>query len=137
MKGIAVDLTGAYSTKINFTQKVEGKTLQIQKYMINVATTAGSDFIFPNRGTELLSSAIGGALVAVNNLSDGYAGVDTLYFCNYEESKSVYDSDDNIVNFTLSPSAYNLDQRSVTFTASITFADGKEIKTELGVANNG
>lgn len=137
MRAIALDFSGGYTTRINFRKETSGKLLQEQKYLMNVATRRGSDPIFPTRGTNLMDSAIGGAIVAINGLTDAFAAVDTLYFCNYEESASMYKSPDNIKYFSLSPSAYNSTLSSVGFTAEFTFADKTKNSTTINVANNG
>jgi hypothetical protein len=137
MRAVAIDFTGGYTTRINFRREVSGKALQEQKYLVNVATTAGSDPIFPKRGTKLLDSAIGGALMSINGLTDGFAAVDTVYFCNYEESKAMYESPDNVRVFTLTPSAVGSSMTEVCFNAHFLFADQTENTVSVTVANNG
>lgn len=137
MRAIAIDFTGGYTTRINFRREVSGKSLQEQKYLVNVATKAGSDPVFPRRGTKLLDSAIGGALMSINGLTDGFAAVDTVYFCNYEESKAVYESPDNVVAFTLTPTSAGSSLAEVCFTANFLFADQTKTKVPVTVANNG
>jgi hypothetical protein len=137
MRAVAIDFTGGYTTCINFRREVSGKSLQEQKYLINVATKAGSDPVFPKRGTKLLDSAIGGALMSINGLTDGFAAVDTVYFCNYEESKAMYESPDNVRAFTLTPTQVGSSLTEVCFTANFLFADQTETKVPITVANNG
>lgn len=137
MRAIAISYTGGYTTSIDFRKETTGKLLQEQKYLMNVATIKGSDPIFPARGTNLLTSAIGGALVSVNGLTDAFAAVDTLYFCNYEESKEMYNSKDNISTFTLIPSAYTASANTVSFIASVTFKDQTSNSTTINIATNG
>ena len=137
MRAVAIDFTGGYTTRINFRREVSGKSLQEQKYLINVATKAGSDPVFPKRGTKLLDSAIGGALMSINGLTDGFAAVDTVYFCNYEESKAMYESPDNVRAFTLTPTQVGSSLTEVCFVANFLFADQTETKVPITVANNG
>ena len=137
MRAVAVDFTGGYTTRINFKREVTGKALQEQKYLVNVATNAGSDPIFPKRGTKLLDSAIGGALMSINGLTDGFAAVDTVYFCNYEESKAMYESPDNVRVFTLTPSAVGSSMTEVCLKAHFLFADQTENTVSVTVSNNG
>ena len=137
MRAVAIDFTGGYTTRINFRREVSGKSLQEQKYLINVATNAGSDPVFPKRGTKLLDSAIGGALMSINGLTDGFAAVDTVYFCNYEESKAMYESPDNVRAFTLTPTQVGSSLTEVCFTANFLFADQTETKVPVTIANNG
>lgn len=137
MRAVAIDFTGGYTTRINFRKEVTGKALQEQKYLINVATQLGSDPIFLSRGTDLLTTAIGGALVSIDGLTDGFAAVDTVYFCNYEESKEMFDSGDNVQYFTLTPSSYEASINSVGFVAHFVFADQTETSTTVNIAHNG
>lgn len=137
MRAVAIDFTGGYTTRINFRREVSGKSLQEQKYLVNVATKAGSDPVFPRRGTKLLDSAIGGALMSVNGLTDGFAAVDTVYFCNYEESKAMFESSDNVIAFTLTPTSAGSSLSEVCFTANFLFADQTKTKVPVTVANNG
>ena len=137
MRAIAVDFTGGYTTRINFRREVTDKAMQEQKYLINVATQAGTDPIFPDRGTKLLSSAIGGAIMTINGLTDGFAAVDTLYFCNYEEEKEVYNAPYNVTAFVLTPSEAHTSIQTVGFEASFLFADQTENTITVTVANNG
>lgn len=137
MRAVAIDFTGGYTTRINFRREVSGKSLQEQKYLVNVATKAGSDPVFPKRGTKLLDSAIGGALMSINGLTDGFAAVDTIYFCNYEESKVMFESSDNVIAFTLTPTSAGSSLSEVCFTANFLFADQTKTKVPVTVANNG
>lgn len=137
MRAVAIDFTGGYTTRINFRREVSGKSLQEQKYLVNVATKAGSDPVFPRRGTKLLDSAIGGALMSINGLTDGFAAVDTVYFCNYEESKVMFESSDNVIAFTLTPTSAGSSLTEVCFTANFLFADQTKTKVPVTVANNG
>lgn len=137
MRAIAISYTGGYTTSIDFLHETSGKLLQEQKYLMNVATIKGSDPIFPDRGTNLLTSAIGGALVSVDGLTDAFAAVDTLYFCNYEDSPEMFHSKDNIATFTLIPSAYTASANTVAFIASVTFKDQTSNSTNINIATNG
>ena len=137
MRAVAIDFTGGYTTRINFRREVSGKSLQEQKYLVNVATKAGSDPVFPKRGTKLLDSAIGGALMSINGLTDGFAAVDTVYFCNYEESKAMFESSDNVIAFTLTPTSAGSSLAEVCFTANFLFVDQTKTKVPVIIANNG
>lgn len=137
MRAVAIDFTGGYTTRINFRREVSGKSLQEQKYLVNVATKAGSDPVFPRRGTKLLDSAIGGALASINGLTDGFAAVDTVYFCNYEESKVMFESSDNVIAFTLTPTSAGSSLSEVCFTANFLFVDQTKTKVPVIIANNG
>lgn len=137
MRAIKIQYDGGNNTKICFTEETSGKLLQIQKYLLNVATTAGTDFIFPDRGTALMETGLQGALVSQTSIDDGFAAVDTLYFCNYEEYPEVFKSDDNVEFFALEPVEYQHQTRSLSFAAEFTFRDKTEYNTVLEIADNG
>lgn len=123
MRSIKIKFGGS-NTSIDFLSEVSGKEAIKQKYLVNTLTTKDSDPIFKNRGTDLLATAIGGALITSNNITDGFAAVDTLYFCNFEESKEVYSSGDNVVVYSLVPDYNYLTITSAVFNAEFEFADG-------------
>lgn len=137
MRAIKIHYNGGDDTRILFREETSGKLLQIQKYLLNVATEKDTDPIFPDRGTDLLRTALGGALVSPDTSDDGFAAVDTLYFCNYEEYPEVFNSDDNVSFFALIPADYQHYKRSLSFAANFTFADGTEYNTDLEIADNG
>lgn len=123
MRSIKINFKGN-STYIDFLSEVSGKEALKQKYLVNTLTTKSSDPIFNDRGTDLLATAIGGALITSDNISDGFAAVDTLYFCSFEENKEVYDSGDNITSYSLVPDYDALTTTSAVFNANFEFADG-------------
>lgn len=132
MRSIKIKFDGS-NTSIDFLSEVSGKEAIKQKYLVNTLTTKGSDPIFKNRGTDLLTAAIGGALITSSNITDGFAAVDTLYFCNFEESKEVYNSGDNIVLYSLAPDYDSLTTTSATFNAEFEFVDGSSSKVTFNV----
>lgn len=138
MRAIRIQYAGNDRTRILWDQDTDGKLLMTQKYLMNVATDKDSDAIFEDRGTELLSAAIGGALLwgDVGN-EDDFAAVNTLYFCNYEESAAVYNSDDNVVQFSITAAAYDNNTISLSMAADFEFADGTTYNTTLDLADNG
>lgn len=137
MRAIKIHYNGGNDTRILFREETSGKLLQTQKYLMNVATEQGSDPIFADRGTELLATALGGALISLDTIDDGFAAVDTLYFCNYEEAPEVFESPDNVSFFALTPIEYHQATRSLSFAADFTFNDGTELNSTLEIADNG
>jgi hypothetical protein len=136
MRAIKIKYNGGDDTRILFREETTGKLLQTQKYLLNVATEKNTDAIFPERGTDLLRTALGGALITNNGVRDGFAAVDTLYFCNYEEAAEVFNSADNVIQFTLRPGNYRHATRQLSFAANFTFKDGTTYNTQLELANN-
>lgn len=132
MRSIKINFNGS-KTSIDFLSEISGKAALQQKYLVNTLTTKSSDPIFNNRGTDLLDAAIGGALITSTNITDGFAAVDTLYFCNFEESKEVYDSGDNVTLYSLTPDYDYLTTTSAVFNAEFEFADGSSAKINFNV----
>lgn len=137
MRAIKIHYNGGNDTRILFREETSGKLLQIQKYLLNVATEAGSDPIFPDRGTDLLAAGIQGTLVSSTTADDSFAAVNTLYFCNYEEHPDMFKSGDNVEFFSLDPTDYQHHNRSLSFAAEFTFKDKTEYNTVLEIADNG
>ena len=107
-------------------ETVEDKECIMQKYLINSVTSKNTDKIFPERGTDLLKGAIGGAVIdaqAAMHLGN-FAALDTLYFCSYEETPSIFDSDMYVNNFDLKPADYDGTTNTLSFFADFYFKDG-------------
>ena len=132
MRSIKINFNGN-NTYIDFSSEVSGKEALKQKYLVNTLTTKSSDPIFNDRGTDLLDTAIRGALITSDNISDGFAAVDTLYFCSFEENKEVYDSGDNITSYSLVPDYDYLTTTSAVFNANFEFADGSSSEITFNV----
>lgn len=126
MRDIRIRFNGGEDTRLDLKHEVKGKRLYAQKYLVNTATTKGTDFIFPDRGTDLMTSAISGG--AVDEISLGHIGnfaaIDTLYFCSYEEHAPVYNSQGYIRAYALLPKSYDNSTHTMTFDAEFTFRDG-------------
>lgn len=137
MRAIRIQYDGNDNTRILWDKDTEGKLLMTQKYLMNVATDKSSDAIFPERGTNLMSQALGGAFLITPATTGTFASVDTLYFCNYEESATVFDSNDNVSNFSLTSASYDNMTSSVDMAASFTFKDGTTYNTTLTITDNG
>ena len=137
MRAIRIQYDGNDNTRILWDKDAEGKLLMTQKYLMNVATDKASDPIFPDRGTDLMRHALGGTFLISPTTAGTFASVDTLYFCNYEESAGVFASSDNVTNFALTSASYNNATSSVNMAASFTFQDGTSYNTTLTVTDNG
>lgn len=119
-------------------ETVEGKMLLQQKYLINTATTMGSDRIYPGRGTELLAEAIGGTVIdqtAAAHIGN-FAALNTLRFCTYEEHPDEYKKDTYVSNYDLKPIEYNNTNRVLSFEAKFTFRDGTVSADVVNISRN-
>ncbi len=137
MKDIRIKFEGSDGTQLVLDKTVEGKSLLEQKYLMNTATTQGTDKIYPNRGTKLLQQAIGGTIVDWNAAmhTGNFAAIDTSYFCTYEEHPAIYNSDIYVSNYQLVPAIYDNTTRTLSFRASFTFNDGTSTSNNFSISN--
>lgn len=88
MTGIKIQFNGRQS-EILPDQTVSGFDATVQNSMVCVGTVAGSDRMFPAKGTNLLPSALQGRLInrqlAIHETN--YASVDTLFFINETDAE--------------------------------------------------
>lgn len=125
MQDIRITFSGDGSD-IDLSAKVEGKALYMQKATVNIATEAGSDAIYEDRGTALLSSAISGAMVdrMMATHYGNFAALDTLSFINLQEYAAVSASGDLVRNIDVATNEYSIKDSYVEFTLTFEFADG-------------
>lgn len=138
MKDIKVKFNLGADTRLNLKAVVEGKDLYQQKYLINTVTSANSDPIFPERGTTLLQQLINGAIISREEASHAgaFAAINTDYFCTYEEHKSIYESGDYVMSFSLIPINYNNDSRVLSLGATFMFSDGTQSDPNFNITDN-
>lgn len=135
MKDVRIRFDGGGNTGFVLNEMVQDKRLFEQKYLINVATSKNTDAIFEDRGTNLLAAAIGGAIIDTSEATHAgaFAALDTLYFCTYEETPSVYESDIYVSDFILTPTYYDNIARSLSFTANFIFKDGTTTDSSFSI----
>lgn len=131
MRDIRIQFYGDKGTCFKLKEKVEGKQLYKQKYLINTATSKNTDKIFPDRGTNLLAQSLGGKVLSGSGAYHvgNFAATDTIYFCSYEEQASEFNSDQYVQSFTIYPKYYNNATNSLYFLATFLFKD-EEVQTE-------
>lgn len=136
MKDIRIKFDGNDGTCFILDKIVEDKSLFEQKYLINTATSQGTDKIYPQRGTNLLASAIGGTIVDWNASmhAGNFAATDTIYFCTYEEHPVVYNSDNYVNTFQLVPAVYDNATHTLYFRAVFSFKDGTSTKENFAIS---
>lgn len=138
MRAVKVDFRGVDS-KILWTQSTQDRSCVEQKYIMNVATDNGSDTIFPDRGTDLLASAIAGS-VTDDSSADAlgeFAATDTIYFCSWEEDPEVYDSDYYVEQVDILPVSYSNSGRTLNFRMVLNFRDGTSTDSTFTISDNG
>lgn len=139
MRAINVVFNGGSGTFIDWTKAVGDRQCVEQKYLMNIATAKKSDPIFPARGTDLLTRAIGGAVVdsASAKTLGNFAATDTIYFCSWEETPEVYEADYYPTAAELSPTSYTNSGRTLNFELTLTFRDGTTTETTTAISSNG
>jgi hypothetical protein len=88
MEGIKINFLNG-EIYIETTEKVDGFDATIQNALVNIGTRAGTDRIYPTKGTTILKSAVEGKIVGLNvaNHETQAAAIDTLFFSReYETS---------------------------------------------------
>lgn len=129
MKDIRIRFDGSKSV-FDFNTPVEGKDLSKQKVFLNLATEQGSDPLYPDRGTELLSQAIGGVMISNTEAQHcgNFAALDTeIFLANTEYPDVAADrtqSGDLIADIHVALKTLDPDTQAVTFTVAFTFQDG-------------
>ena len=136
MRDLRIQFNGETGTRLLLDETVEGKLLLQQKYLINTATTVGSDRIYPTRGTKLLSGAIGGAIIDNSSAVHlgNFAALDTIHFCTYEEHPDVYNKPGYVMQYGLTPMEYNRDANILSFKAKFTFNDNTATEDVVSVS---
>lgn len=132
MRDLKIKFNGSEDTMVSVTESVDGKLLLAQKYLVNAATTNGTDKVFPDRGTTIFASAIGGEIVDTNAAIHvgNFAAIDTLHFCSYEEHPDIYNRDDYVEDFNLLPMSYDNANNTLTFNAVMQYKDGQQDSIE-------
>lgn len=101
MKSLKLIYSGGLAT-FDLVTPLTGVECDIQNAMVNVLTTAGTDSVYPAKGTNLLRDATRGALVDMNacNHISNFAAASTLRF---GRSVDYADNPEKLTSFTLLP----------------------------------
>lgn len=122
MRGIRINFA-ATGPVFDFSAPARDFETTVQNALVNVATAAGSDPVFTERGTELLLDAVSGRLVNNTwaNHSANFAAVHTLVF-----SQTVDDPADpsSLQNFKLQSA--NIVGQTLKLSAQATSVDGQK-----------
>lgn len=134
-RDVAIRFNGAVDTVFDFSRAVEGKAAEEQRYLINLATSVGTDGIYPDKGTELLEQSMGGLIVDYNGASHlgNFASLDTRLFMEDLGPEERIDSDDAIYGVSVSPVSYGQDTRTLHYTVQFTFNDGTETSEDVTI----
>lgn len=135
MKDFRIHFDGGEDTVFDFRTPVEGKDMYIQKMLINIATEKGSDPLYPDRGTNLVSDAVGGLVVNGQAAahSGNFAALSTNLFVNREDYAATAGSPDRIKSCRLSPAGIDSENGSVSYKAVFAFNDGTSTTETISV----
>ena len=127
MKGLSIDFKKTGAT-LAVASSVTGFATVAQNGMVNIATSRGSDKVYPSRGTALYAQGVLGDLTTYKSAyhASNFAALDTLLFAldsNYED-----DTDERLKSVKLLPVTYT----GTTMRAQATFigVDGTRIGKE-------
>ena len=89
MKGIKISFNNGEAL-IDTDNYVENFDATVQNALVNIATRAGTDRIYADKGTSILSRAVAGKIVGMNeaNHQSQLAALDTLYFSRKHETST-------------------------------------------------
>ena len=106
MKGIKVILSSTGCT-INPDASVSGFDATIQNALVNIATRAGTDHAFSDKGTALLSNAVAGKIAGLNdaNHESQLAALQTLFFSRAQDTAEA--NDIRIGKIDMSPATFD------------------------------
>ena len=134
-KGIKIFFDGKDNTVFDFRSSVTGKELLAQQVLVNIATDAGSDPLYPTRGTTLHRDSING--LTINKVeaqhTGNFAALDTLMFVSstMQEAEPAVTRDARSVI----PKTCDHSTRTLSYEVQMTFSDGTS--NPITVVTNG
>lgn len=101
-------------------ERVEGAPAAIQNVLVNILTAAGSDPVFPERGTDFTRDMLSGAAVDIRSATHvgNFAASDSLFFSRSYDTAS---GNDALAEIVLTPDP----DSSIDFEASFRTADNR------------
>lgn len=135
MKDIAVRFNGVPDTVFDFGRMVEGKAAEEQRYIINMATGAGTDRIYPDRGTDLLADTSGSVVFDENGAAHigNFAALDTTLFMEQVSTEERMASNDAIYVTSVTPVSYSNEKRILHLAVKFVFNDESETSLDLNL----
>ena len=123
MRGIRISFDSA-GPRFDFSVIARDFETTVQNALVNISTAAGSDPIYPDRGTDLLLDGVSGRLINNTwaNHSANFAAISTLVF-----SQSVDDPSDphRLQNLTLQGA--KIRGQTLMLSAQATAVDGQKM----------
>lgn len=131
MRDLAIVFNGPDgNTYIDLNNSVEDKNVTAQKVLINVVTVKGSDSLYENKGTDLMQSCIGAAIINNNAMQHiaNFAAVSTLYFINDTDGLAI-DDPIGLADVYLKLQGYNAETSTIALSSTVGFPDGTKTET--------
>jgi hypothetical protein len=121
MKGLKI-LLSKNDTVIDLNNSVTGFDATVQNALVNIATQAGSDKIYSDKGTNLLKHAVTGKIVGFNdaNHEAQIAALATLFFSRDQDTGAP--STERLGSIAMSPVTYT--EGTLTISAAFTDLEG-------------
>lgn len=134
MTGLKVQFTDSGLNLVP-DQAVDGSMTTAQNALVNIGTSKNSDWAYPERGTDLLQSAVRDGIPTQTTARHyaNFAAVDTLFFLRDTEAKT---TDESLDLVELTPD--RVDQNLAVFDVYLQFLNGQKlgrINTPYGVLN--
>lgn len=119
---LAIQFDG--KARLDFGAPRTGLMCQVQRALVNLGTSRGTDPVYPTRGTLLMKQALTNALSGRNRLTQktSYAAIDTLHFLRGTDDLG---DDDRLRELKMAVA--DLEVGMVTFSAQFTATSGESI----------
>lgn len=113
------------NTRLDLTQSVQDKDVTAQKVLINIPTIKGTDFLYPEKGTNLLKQCIGSVIIDSNTAQHigNFAALDTIYFINDTDGLTI-DCPYGLADVDLQLKNYDAGLNVLHYFSVVTFPDG-------------
>lgn len=135
MKDLKIILNGDKTT-IDLNAAVEDKNLYEQKVLVNMVTVKGSDYIYEDRGTDLLQDAIYGKVYnrASAIHAGNFAALDTIFFIRSTDPEDVVGSDFTVTDINVTGISYVNSTNTLNLSVQVIYEDTTQTETVAEVS---
>ncbi len=98
-RGVKIEFLDGGDLRIDPSSEVDGFDAVVQSCTVNLLVSKGSDPLFPDRGTDLLTRALSGAVFSSQSArhAANFASVDTLFFSRRKERADADDKPESVL----------------------------------------
>lgn len=135
MKDLKIILNGDKTT-IDLNAITEDKNLYEQKVLVNMATSKGSDYIYEDRGTDLLRDAIYGKVYSQSGTVHigNFAALDTIFFIRSTDPEELDGSDFTVNDINVTGISYVNATHTLNLSVQVIYADDTQTETVAEVS---